>query len=153
MKLHKVLSQVKTICSSLEISYNFKVDDGGFETRIDINENGAWARGNGKAPAPGFQMFCPDLIDFNRGVIIEFEEEAKPHTGYFGAKLHKGHVQEMLTVRDEERDSYYNLARFHVHKVWESDFKSGAWVAYLTEFLLAHKDEVKYCTGRSVTNV
>lgn len=135
VKLHKIYEEIKKICKEYNWHQSFVVDDGRFETRIDIHSNGHWVRGNGKLPLISYEMFCPDLIDFNKKCIIEFEEEAKANTGYFNAKKHKGHVQETLTVRDEVRDEAYGIAGFQLHKIWESDFKSGKWKEYLKNFL------------------
>jgi len=100
------------------------VDDGNYETRLDINENGDYFLGNGKLPLIGYEMFCPDLLCWNDGIIIEFEEEAKKNTGFMKAKKHKGHT-EYTNTRDTRRDNHYR--KFILLKIWESDMKSDLW--------------------------
>lgn len=102
--LHIIYEEVKRLSLKHKWAYQFRVDDGDFETRVDIDTDGDWKRGDGKLPSDGYEIFCPDLIDFNNLVIIEYEEEAKKHSGYFGAKLHKGHFEELETSRDERRN-------------------------------------------------
>ena len=63
----------------------------------------------------GYRPFVPDLLDFHRKKIIEYQEEPEP---YKGAKItKKGHDE----FSDEDKDLYYQLAGFKQLKIWESD--------------------------------
>jgi len=132
--LHKIYRQIQYLNKTKGWYFAFKVDDGDYETRIDIRlSDGSWSRGNGGLPLIGWDMKCPDLIDFNRKIIIEFEEEAKPNKG---DRRIKGHFPEVLNPRDQERDDLYAAAGFHLHKIWASDFKDeSTWTAELEAFL------------------
>lgn len=138
-----IYEEIKRLNKKHEWKYNFKVDSGDFETRVDIDTDGEWKRGDGKLPSNGFEIYCPDLIDFNNQVIIEYEEEAKPNTGFFRGKLNKGHFRELLTPRDELRDWYYTQAKFAFLKMWETDFQDGKWKAILYQFLNMVRDTNK----------
>lgn len=133
MQLYPIVQECKRLESIYNWGFKFEWDQGDFETRIDISEDGVWSKGSNILPVSGFEMFCPDIVEFSDQFIIEFEEEAKPNTGYHRAKKHKGHFQELLTVRDEIRDKYYKLAGFEVLKIWESD---GEWKVKLKKFLV-----------------
>src|SRR5579871_458419 len=117
-KLHRINRYVMILNKEKNWYFNFKVDNGSFETRIDCNENGHVVLGNGQLPLIGYEMNCPDLLDWNDGIIIEFEEEAKKNTGYFHAKKNKGH-SDYTNTKDTIRDSHYK--KFILLKIWESD--------------------------------
>lgn len=140
VKLHLVYSAVQSIAKMYGWHFQFKVDDGNFETAIIIGMDGEW-----KLPGPEsmeelkareFQekLFCPDLIDYYQKLIIEYEELAKPNTGYLGAKMHKGHT-DYTNSRDTIRDAYYNKAGFNVLKIFENELKDESWKAKLRTFL------------------
>jgi len=133
--LHKIYDEVQRLNKELGLKQIWKVDNGFFETRIDISENGEYDIGNGKLPDNGFEMFCPDLICFKNKLIIEYEEEAQPHSGYAGAKLNKGHFPELLNKRDTIRDDYYKRAGFTLLKVWEGDIRHKLLDQYITNFI------------------
>lgn len=82
--------------------------------------------------AKGNEIKCPDLLDYEHKLIIEFEEEPKP--GKRGGKLgKKGHVEE--SDKDEHRDQLYRIAGFKLLKIWENDYKNGNWKKQLKSFL------------------
>ena len=95
-------------------------------TRILIDEFGTWK----KAPfltkqesedyrSRGFRQFVPDLADFDKKLIIEYQEESKGRTGILrrhGKINKKGHDE----FSDKNKDLYYELAKFKVLKLWEN---------------------------------
>ena len=123
-KLHRINRFILVQNKERNWNFNFRVDNGDYETRIDCNESGHVVLGNGQLPLIGYEMNCPDLLDWNHGIIIEFEEMAKKSTGMFGAKKHKGHT-EYTNTKDTKRDSHYK--KFILLKIWESDMKSDVW--------------------------
>lgn len=132
--LHLIYEETKQLSRENHWYFNFKVDDGDYETRIDIAESGLFMRGNGKLPLQGYEMKCPDLIDFSKKTIIEFEESAKKSTGYFHAEHHKGHT-EYTNTRDTKRDHLYDIIGFSVLKIWDWELKDGSWKEKLRLFL------------------
>ena len=95
-------------------------------TRILIDEFGTWK----KCPfltkqeaedyrSRGFRQFVPDLIDFDKKLIIEYQEESEGRTGILrrhGKINKKGHDE----FSDEDKDLFYDLAKFKVLKLWEN---------------------------------
>jgi hypothetical protein len=134
--IHKIYSQANKTIKENKLPFHFKPDDGDYETRIDISETGLVEKGNGELPKPHFEMFCPDLIDFKNKRIIEYEEEAKKHSGYLGAKPNKGHFPELLNKRDDKREKHYKYAGFDFLKIWEGEIKDGSWYHKLKIWLL-----------------
>lgn len=133
--LHKIYEYTKTISNNLQLPYNFLVDDGNFETRIDISFDGKWKRGNGKKPEPGYEIFCPDLIDFENKIIIEYEEESKSNIGFFHARKRKGH-SDYTNTRDTRRDTFYLVSGFKLLKIWNYELKKDIiWTLKLFEYL------------------
>ena len=135
VSLHKIYEEAQAMSYSENLGFNFKVDDGQFETRIDIREDGSWNKGDGKLPLIGSKMLCPDLIDFNKKKIIEYEESAAANTGYLKAKRNKGH-SEVTNKKDTDRDLYYKIAGFDLLKIWDYELKDdGLWIPKLFKFL------------------
>jgi len=130
--LHKIYREVQALNKKYFWYFAFKVDDGSYETRIDVNDNGDTFLGNGRLPLIGYEMFCPDLMEWNRKLIIEFEEEASSNTGFMKAKKHKGHT-EYTNTRDTRRDNHYR--KFTLLKIWKKDLKSDIWKRKLQSFL------------------
>jgi len=140
IKLHCLYNKIRELSNEHGWHFQFKVDDGNFETAIIIGMDGEW-----QLPGPEsmqelklqeFQekLFCPDLIELYQKIIIEFEELAKPNTGYLGAKMHKGHT-DYTNSRDSVRDEYYGKTGFHVLKIYENEYKDGSWISKLEKFL------------------
>ncbi len=108
--------------------YNFTIDSDTKEgkTRIVINEFGKWQ----KVPTltqeqaeefrkKGFRQFVPDLIDFKNKIIIEYQEESEGRHGILrrrGKINKKGHDE----FSDEDKDIFYDLAKFNQLKIWEN---------------------------------
>ena len=125
-KLFNINHEIKKI--DKENHYNFIIDTDTKEgkTRIVIDEFGTWQ----KAPfltkeqanefrKKGFRQFVPDLIDFKNKIIIEYQEESKGRQGILrkhGKINKKGHDE----FSDEDKDIFYELAKFNQLKIWEN---------------------------------
>jgi len=125
-KLFEINQQIKKIDEKKD--YNFIVDTDTKEgrTRIVIDEFGTWK----KTPQlteeqateyrkKGFRQFVPDLIDFKNKIIIEYQEECKGRQGVLrrrGKINKKGHDE----FSDEDKDIFYELAKFNQLKIWEN---------------------------------
>lgn len=126
--LYPIVQEARRISDEFHLGFSFKWDQGDYETRIDISEQGYCFLGNGQLPLIGYQIFCPDILDYHNKIIIEFEEESKPNKG---AKRRKGHFE--FNKRDVRRDEYYKLGKFDVLKIWESNKN---WKEDLKQFLI-----------------
>ena len=125
-KLFFIKQQIKEIDE--QNYYNFVVDTDTKEgkTRIVIDEFGTWK----KVPSlteeqaddyrkKGFRQFVPDLIDFKNKIIIEYQEECEGRQGVLrrrGKINKKGHDE----FSDEDKDLFYDLAKFNQFKIWEN---------------------------------
>ena len=125
-KLFEINQEIKKI--DKEKKYNFIIDADTKEgrTRIVIDEFGTWE----KTPClteeqaaeyrkKGFRQFVPDLIDFKNKIIIEYQEESKGRQGVLrrrGKINKKGHDE----FSDEDKDIFYELAKFNQLKIWEN---------------------------------
>lgn len=131
--LFRISYLIKSIIKKHELPFHFKIDEGTYETAIEfigskpfhppLSEN--W---DGKPI-----IFCPDLLDWNNKIIIEFEEEVgNRRPGAHLAK--KGHNREgdMDNKRDVRRGRYYKSGNFHILRIWESDIM---WQEKLEKFL------------------
>lgn len=127
MSLYPIYAECKRLNDEFNFGFHFTWDQGSYETRIDINEDGNCFLGNGKLPLIGYTMKCPDILDFHNKIIIEFEEECKPDKG---ARKRKGHFD--IGTKDTQRDTLYNKAKFDVLKIWQSDKE---WKKTLKKFL------------------
>ena len=105
------------------------MDSGTYETAIEF-----WAMGYHHPPRSkswkelkkqGNEIKCPDIMDFENRIIIEFEEEPKPGK--------KGHTEE--SDKDERRDMLYRIAGFRVLKIWESEYINNSYNTKLYQFL------------------
>ena len=125
-KLFEINKQIKKF--DKKKYYNFIIDTDTKEgrTRIIIDEFGTWE----KTPhlteeqateyrKKGFRQFVPDLIDFKNKIIIEYQEESKGRQGVLrrrGKINKKGHDE----FSDEDKDIFYELAKFNQLKIWEN---------------------------------
>jgi len=125
-KLFEISKEIKKI--DVENNFNFIIDTDTKEgkTRIVIDEFGSWR----KTPClteeqasefrkKGFRQFVPDLIDFKNKIIIEYQEECKGREGVLrrrGKINKKGHDE----FSDEDKDIFYELAKFNQLKIWEN---------------------------------
>lgn len=130
--LHKIYEKIKSYCRANDLSYHFKVDDGSFETAIEF-----WALGYYHPPKSenreasreaGNEIKCPDLLDFEHKLILEYEEEGQKKLS--GDRLaRKGHGPEgdMPNKRDTDRDRLYRLGGFRLLRFYETDLKEENW--------------------------
>lgn len=136
MSLHRIYEKIKIICKENSLSYNFKVDDGDWETAIEFIGEKSYHPPISVDWSNNPQIFCPDLLDYESKIIIEFEEEiGNPQTG---AKLAtKGHNREgdLPNKRDTRREEFYNDGNYIMFQIWESDEN---WEQKLERLLIAH---------------
>jgi len=135
--LHKICTKANKFSKDHDLPYHFKTDNGSFETAIEF-----WAMGYHHPPKSksweeskdnGTEIKCPDLLDYEHKLIIEYEEEPKP--GKRGGKLgKKGHTAE--SDKDSHRDQLYRIAGFKLFKIWQSTYENENWQEKLLEFLL-----------------
>lgn len=125
-KLFHIYQQVKEIDDKKYFKFAIDSDTKEGKTRIIINEFGKWQ----KAPTltqkqaeefrkKGFRQFVPDLIDFKNKIIIEYQEESEGRHGILrrrGKINKKGHDE----FSDEDKDIFYELAKFNQLKIWEN---------------------------------
>lgn len=138
VSLHKIYEKIKIITKENNLSYNFTVDDGDWETAIEFIGAKSYHPPISVDWSNNPQIFCPDLLDFDNKIIIEYEEEVgNPRSG---AKLAiKGHNREgdMPNKRDFKRNEFYADGNYKLLQIWESDEN---WVLKLERFLISHKN-------------
>ena len=125
-KLFEIKNQIQQI--DKKNYYNFIIDSDTKEgrTRIIIDEFGTWIKTPNLTEEQaseyrkkGFRQFVPDLIDFKNKIIIEYQEECKGRQGVLrrrGKINKKGHDE----FSDEDKDIFYELAKFNQLKIWEN---------------------------------
>ena len=135
--LFEIYYEINSIKKKYNLVYDFKIDEGFYETAIEFTASGHFHPPISKDWSQHPIIFCPDLLDYDNKVIIEYEEEIgnpKP-----GAKLaKKGHNREgdFDTKRDDRRTFYYKEGGFSVLRLWESD---KTWRTKLENFMLGLK--------------
>jgi len=139
--LHPIYRKCVDLNKEHNWNFQFKVDSGSFETMIEFKEMITDKKEIELVPfhppmANNWDemLICnaPDIMDFNRRIIIEYEEESKD--GKRGGKLgKKGHWAE--SKRDEKRDLNYKNSGFQLCKIWETELKNGVWEKKLFYFL------------------
>jgi len=120
----------------LHSKFRFEVDKGKYETAIEFTAIGYHhpPRSNSweELKANGNEIKCPDLLDWNNRLIIEYEEEPRP--GKKSGKLgQKGHTEE--SQKDTHRDKLYRISGFKILKIWESQYKDKTYLQKLIDFL------------------
>ncbi|MGI9567067.1 MAG: hypothetical protein ACR2LL_08665 [Nitrosopumilus sp.] len=145
-RLYPVYRACTDFCKLAELPFRFKEDLGDFETAIGFTEDGdefgnllltlyhpPYSKNWNKAET----IICPDILDYQHKIIIEFEEETGPRkAGEKYARKGHGHEGDLDTKRDSRRNEFYQLAGFKVFRLWESTFKNENWKAKLFEFLI-----------------
>ena len=138
MSLHRIYEKIKIISKENNLSYNFKVDDGDWETAIEFIGERSYHPPISVDWSNNPQIFCPDLLDYENKIIIEFEEAiGNPRPG---ARLAiKGHNREgdLPNKRDTRRKEFYDDGNFHCFQIWESDDK---WEQKLERLLITHNN-------------
>ncbi len=135
-KLHKIYRECVNYCKQNNLPFQFKVDSGNFETAIEFTAIGYHHPPKSKSweesKQQGNEIKCPDILEFEHRIVIEYEEEPKPgkRMGKLGKK---GHTPE--SVKDTHRDMLYRIAGFRLLKIWESEYKENSYEKKLYEFL------------------
>lgn len=132
--LHRIYEKIKIICKKNDLSYQFNVDDGDWETAIEFIGDSSYHPPISRDWSSNSDILCPDLLDYENKIIIEYEEEIGDHKP--GAKLaKKGHNRrgDMPNKRDFRRNQFYNDADFTFFQIWESD---KDWPHKLETFLV-----------------
>ncbi len=141
-KLFFISQQIKEIDEKKHYDFVIDTDTKEGKTRIVIDEYGTWK----KVPSlteeqaddyrrKGFRQFVPDLIDFKNKIIIEYQEESEGRQGVLrrrGKIYKKGHDE----FSDEDKDIFYELAKFNQLKIWENTAPEKQ-SEELKEFLMA----------------
>lgn len=134
--LFKILYEINRIKKKHNLNFHFKVDEGDWETAIEFIGDKTYHPPISKDWSNHPDIFCPDLLDYEHKIIIEYEEEIgnrKP-----GAKLaKKGHNRrgDLPNKRDFRRKQFYDDANFICFQIWESD---EDWESNLEKLLIAH---------------
>ena len=126
------LIEIKEFANSIP-GYNFVIDDRNLATSIFINDAGEVLKHTGTTNQydyqslknSGWHHFVPDIIDYDKKVIIEYQESAK--------RLRKHTVKGHDELSDADKDLYYELAGFRQIKIWDYDTE---WKETLREELL-----------------
>ena len=116
------------------MSYNFQVDDGDWETVIEFIGEKSYHPPISVDWSNKPDIFCPDLLDYEHKIIIEYEEEIGNKRP--GAKLaKKGHnrLGDIANKRDTHRNRFYNDGGFNYLQIWENEVN---WQEKLKSFLL-----------------
>jgi hypothetical protein len=132
--LFLIKDEIKQICKKRSLEYSFRVDMGNYETAIEFIGNNIFHPPIAKDWSTNPIILCPDLLDYNNKLIIEYEEEiGNKRTGAKLAK--KGHHREgdFDNKRDTRRNKFYRRGGFHVLRLWESD---QDWKEKLENFLI-----------------
>ena len=77
--LHTIYEKIKIFCKENNLPYHFKVDDDDYETAIEFfYDDEKWHTVHppiSKNWDSNPTIFCPDLLDYEHKLIVEFEEE------------------------------------------------------------------------------
>ena len=136
--LMKIYRKCLQLCKEHHLPYSFRVDHGTYETAIEFIGSRSYHPPLSKNWNQSHDIFCPDLLDYEHKIIIEYEEEVGERQT--GAKLAtKGHHREgdMDTNRDIRRNLYYKDSKFRVLRIYESD---KLWEKKLGSFLIELND-------------
>ena len=120
-----------------DLPYSFKEDSGNYETAIQFQEGLSIHPPNAKNWDTNPDIICPDILDFEHKIIIEFEEETgNRKSGAHYARKGHGHEGDLSTKRDTRRNEYYEQYAFRVFRLWETTYKNENWKIKLFEFLI-----------------
>ena len=120
--------------------WSWKEDSGDYETMIEFlqTEKGSVpmhppeAKDWDDMKLKGSIPICPDIMDYQHRIVLEFEEEST--AGKRGGKLgRKGHWSE--SKKDLRRDNLYKFTNFRFCKIWQSEVKKKTWINKLFHFL------------------
>jgi len=131
--LMKIYRECVALCKEHQLPFTFRVDHGTYETAIEFVESKSYHPPISENWNQNPDLFCPDILDYEHKIIIEYEEEVGGRRP--GAKLaRKGHHREgdMDTKRDVRRNLYYKEGKFRALRIYESD---NLWKKKLADFL------------------
>lgn len=136
-ELHKVYRKCVDYCKKQKIPFNFKVDSGSWETAIEFTAIGYHHPPRSKSweevEKQGNEIKCPDILEYNHKIIIEWEEEhGSQKSGARLAKKGHSHKGDIDTNRDVDRNMLYRIAGFRLLRLYESD---KDWNKQLESFL------------------
>ena len=134
--LFLINEEIKIICKKHHLDFSFKIDIGNYETALEFIGTNVFHPPISKDWSTNPIILCPDLLDFHKRIIIEYEEEIGNQRP--GAKLaKKGHNREgdFDKSRDTRRNKFYKRGSFQVFRIWESD---NNWKEKLEDFLLIY---------------
>lgn len=137
--LFVIKEEISNVCKKHNLDYSFRVDLGNYETGLEFIGSQVFHPPISKDWSTNPIILCPDLLDYNNKIIIEYEEEVgNRRTGARLAK--KGHQREgdMDNSRDTRRNKFYNRGGFHVLRIWESD---KDWKEKIETFLINQKPD------------
>ena len=125
-KLFEIHQEIKKFDKKNKFNFIIDTDTKEGRTRIVIDEFGEWKKTPNLTEEQasefrkkGFRQFVPDLIDFKNKIIIEYQEECEGRQGILrrrGKINKKGHDE----FSDEDKDTFYELAKFNQLKIWEN---------------------------------
>lgn len=133
--LFKIYNEIRLLKKEYNLPLNFKIDKGSFETAIEFIDDKPYHPPKSKDWSTNPIILCPDLLDYQNRLIIEYEEEVgNRRTGAKQAK--KGHNREgdIPNKRDARRNDYYQKGKFSYFQIWESDEK---WKIKLKNFVIS----------------
>jgi len=120
--LHKVYRICVDYSKLIGKGHKFRVDNGSFETALEFTQFNVHHPPISKNWNNHPLIIVPDIMDFNKKLIIEYEEESgNRRTGSYLAKKGHGHEGDLSTKRDVRRDTLYEKHGFILLKIWESD--------------------------------
>lgn len=130
--LHDLYREARKQEKEYNWGFEFKMDEGDYETAVEFTQDELQPQ----AVHPPIAMcwddadpiFCPDIMDFENRIIIEYEEETgNRRTGARLAKKGHGHQGDLANKRDSRRDIFYLQGGFRVLKIWQSEYEDGSW--------------------------
>lgn len=120
--LHKIYRICVDYAKLIDKGHKFRVDLGSFETALEFTQYKVHHPPISKSWSNNPVIIVPDIMDFNKKLIIEYEEESgNRRTGAHLAKKGHGHEGDLSTKRDVRRDGLYEKHGFKLLKIWESD--------------------------------
>lgn len=140
-RIHPVYRSCIDFCEVIELPYKFKEDLGTYETAIEFVEFAFEEYAHYHPPISenwetNPEINCPDILDYDHKIIIEFEEETGPRkNGAHLAKKGHGHEGDLDNIRDSKRNLHYK--DFRVFRLWQSVYEKEQWKIKLFEFLLS----------------
>ena len=136
-RLYPVYRACTDFSKLAELPFHFREDTGDYETAIEFKQGLSIHPPNAKNWDTDPDIICPDILDFEHKIIIEFEEETgNRKSGAHYAKKGHGHSGDLDTKRDSRRNTFYEQYGFRVFRLWESDYKKQNWKVMLFEFLI-----------------